>query len=243
MKELIKVRKRIVGEDEINAVDARGLHEFLEVETRFDQWISRRIKEYGFVINSDFCTSLIKSTGGRPRTEYIIALDMAKELSMVERNSKGKEARLYFIKCEKKWRRSKSKHIGSGKPSSVLEEELKIFELFKVPEHIAQTESVKQVKEICNVDLSYALKHAPAQNNVAEEEVMLEPTELGKLFGLKPNEMNKKLMKLGLQVKNGSNWIPKKEGKKISAKHHWKMGWKTGYNLKWQVKRIKEIMK
>ena len=34
--------------------------------------------------------------------EYHITLDMAKELSMVERNEKGKQARKYFIECEKK---------------------------------------------------------------------------------------------------------------------------------------------
>ncbi len=55
------------------------------------------------------------------------------------------------------------KQINSENPSSLLEEELKIFKLLKVPEHIAQIESVKQVKRICNVDLSYALKQAPAQ--------------------------------------------------------------------------------
>lgn len=102
MNELISIKKQLISNTEVNAVNARELHQFLEVETRFDTWISRRISEYDFVINSDFCTILSKSNGGRPAAEYFISLDMAKELSMVERNEKGKQARKYFIECEKK---------------------------------------------------------------------------------------------------------------------------------------------
>lgn len=81
--------------------DARLLHEFLEVGDRFDQWMARRIEDYGFADGEDFCTNLCK-TGGRPRTDYHLTLDMAKELAMVERTPKGREARRYFIACEKR---------------------------------------------------------------------------------------------------------------------------------------------
>lgn len=43
-----------------------------------------------------------KPLGGRPSIEYALSLDMAKELSMVERNAQGKQARQYFIDCEKR---------------------------------------------------------------------------------------------------------------------------------------------
>ena len=46
-EELIKVNK------ENNTVSARELHEFLEVETRFNDWFKRMIN-YGFEENSDF---------------------------------------------------------------------------------------------------------------------------------------------------------------------------------------------
>lgn len=102
MNELVVIKKSVIGGIEINTVDARELHEFLEVGTRFDIWFDRRVKEYDFIINSDFCSFLIESSGGRPSTEYCITLDMAKELSMVENNEKGRDARKYFIQCEKR---------------------------------------------------------------------------------------------------------------------------------------------
>ena len=82
-------------------VNARELHAFLEVQTAFKDWIARRIAEYGFEDEKDFCSFLSESKGGRPSKEYQISLDMAKELAMVERNEKGKQARQYFITCEK----------------------------------------------------------------------------------------------------------------------------------------------
>ena len=89
----------------IQAVNARELHTFLEVQTRFNDWIAARITDYAFVENQDyvrFTENSVKPQGGRPSIGYFISLDMAKELSMVERNEQGKEARRYFIECEKR---------------------------------------------------------------------------------------------------------------------------------------------
>lgn len=101
MDGLIKIESDTIGGDEVPTVDARKLHKFLGAEARFNDWIVRRIEEYGFEDNKDFCSILSKSQGGRPRKEYHLTLDMAKELSMVERTDKGREARRYFIACEK----------------------------------------------------------------------------------------------------------------------------------------------
>lgn len=86
------------------AVNARELHAFLEVQTRFNDWIKSRIEDFGFVENQDFTAfteNPVKPETGRPRIEYALSLDMAKELSMLERNSKGRQARQYFIECER----------------------------------------------------------------------------------------------------------------------------------------------
>lgn len=87
------------------AVSARDLHNFLESKQQFSDWIKNRIKDYGFVENQDFISfseNYEKPQGGRPSKEYIITMDMAKELSMIERTDKGKQARQYFIECEKR---------------------------------------------------------------------------------------------------------------------------------------------
>lgn len=82
-------------------VNARELHSFLEVKTEFNVWFARRCQEYQFVDGIDFQSFLNETSNGRPGTNAEISLDMAKELSMVERNEKGRQARQYFIECEK----------------------------------------------------------------------------------------------------------------------------------------------
>ena len=102
MKELI----RITEQNGKKAVSARELHAFLECETRFNDWIKYRIQQYDFIENVDYVTIegfteiSVKPQGGRPSVEYALTVNMAKELSMVEGNAKGKQARRYFIACE-----------------------------------------------------------------------------------------------------------------------------------------------
>lgn len=88
-------------------VNARDLHAFMEIGKVFGAWITERIEGIGFVQDEDF-TVVSKSgknpQGGRPAKEYLLSLDMAKQLSMIERNEKGKQARRYFIECEKRLR-------------------------------------------------------------------------------------------------------------------------------------------
>ena len=103
--ELIKLTKNEQG---IETVNARELHAFLEVKSKFADWFKNRVSEFGFIENSDFVSvSKILESGGRS-IEYHISIDMAKEMSMLERNDKGKQARLYFIECE---RIAKSKQV------------------------------------------------------------------------------------------------------------------------------------
>lgn len=102
MSELIKVEINSVDGCNVNTVNAKDLHLFLEVGRDFSTWIKARIKKYSFVSGKDFLVGISIPPNGGTVTEYFLTIDMAKELSMVERNEKGKQARQYFIECEKR---------------------------------------------------------------------------------------------------------------------------------------------
>ena len=101
MNELIKLTDNDVGGEQIKTVNGRDLHAFLGNKDRYTTWIQDRITQFGFVENQDYVTFSESSEKGRPRKEFALTIGMAKELCMVERNEKGKEARQYFIQCEK----------------------------------------------------------------------------------------------------------------------------------------------
>lgn len=98
MQELIKVSQNHKG---TNIVDARELYLFLEIKTDFKDWMPRML-EYGFEEGKDFSPFLSESKGGRPSKEFALTIDCAKEISMIQRSEKGKQARQYFLECEKK---------------------------------------------------------------------------------------------------------------------------------------------
>ncbi|MGM0107940.1 ORF6C domain-containing protein [Enterococcus sp. AZ172] len=93
----------ITNENNEQLVSGRDLHEFLEVKDNYTDWFKRMIT-YGFDEDVDFIGLSEKSDklGGRPRIDHAMKLDMAKEISMIQRTEKGKQARQYFIEIEKR---------------------------------------------------------------------------------------------------------------------------------------------
>ncbi len=105
MGELIKITTDNDGQQ---AVSAKELHQFVEMNTRFDIWIKRML-DYGFIENTDYqCLyKNVQMPNGGVKVaidDYALSIDCAKEISMLQRNEKGKQARLYFIEAEKKYR-------------------------------------------------------------------------------------------------------------------------------------------
>ena len=98
MKDLIKVNY----DNDRPLVSARELYEFLELKSRYNDWFDRMC-EYGFSENIDFYSEKSKSSGGRPAINHQLSIEMAKEICMLQRNEKGKQARQYFIQLEKAW--------------------------------------------------------------------------------------------------------------------------------------------
>lgn len=202
MNDLIQVDDRRIGDDTIQTVNARDLHAFLGVGKDFSTWIKGRIEQYGFVEHHDFMTFGAtpqnggaggspqnggKPLGGRPAVEYAIALDMAKELAMVERNDKGKQARLYFIECE---RRAKANVMDL---STALADPAKLRTVL-----LAYTEKVMALEAKVQEQAPKAQFH----DAVAEAINCQSVQEIAKLLGTGPNRLFKFLRDEGLLMRN-----------------------------------------
>ena len=104
MNEIIKVNY----ENERPTVSGRELHEFLEVGTKYTDWFSRMC-EYGFSECIDYALVAQKRETNNPKnpytefTDHQLTIEMSKEIAMIQRNEKGKQARQYFIALEKQW--------------------------------------------------------------------------------------------------------------------------------------------
>lgn len=136
MNELLKIE---INENQEQTVSGRELHMFLGIETRYNDWFARML-QYGFCEGKDFYSKMSKtSEGGRPSTDHIMKLDMAKELCMLARNEKGKQARQYFIEVERDWnspekvmaRALKLAEIELKKAHAFVAEQTKLLEAFK----------------------------------------------------------------------------------------------------------------
>jgi len=123
--ELIPIKNR--GELE-QWVNARTLHQFMKVGKDFSTWIKDYIKDFGFIEGRDFSPNLAKSRGGRQAIEYDITLDMAKELAMLQRNEKGRQARQYFIEWEKRGRQLQTMLANNYENAAALFAECLIIE-------------------------------------------------------------------------------------------------------------------
>lgn len=171
MNELIKINY----ESDRPTVLARDLHEFLEVETPFNKWFSRMC-EYGFTDGADFQTFLSESTGGRPATDAQLTIDMAKEICMLQRNEKGKQARQYFLQLEREW----------NSPEAVMSRTLRMAE-----------ERLERFKTInANLSVQNAIMQPKAEyfDGLCDRESLTGVRETAKLLGLKQNDFVKWLI-------------------------------------------------
>ncbi|EOZ1497456.1 antA/AntB antirepressor family protein [Enterobacter hormaechei] len=103
-----------IGGRETNIASAKALHKVMSVGRDFTTWIKGRITQYGFAAGVDYVavenlsSPVSVSAKSRQQIEhdYLLSLDMAKELAMVERNEQGRAVRRYFIQCEEELQRS-----------------------------------------------------------------------------------------------------------------------------------------
>lgn len=98
--ELIKVSEQ----NGKQAVSARELYQFLEASERFSNWIERQF-QYGFIENLDYVGCKVFNTlANQELADYALTIDCAKQIAMLQKNDKGKQARQYFIEVEKKYK-------------------------------------------------------------------------------------------------------------------------------------------
>lgn len=133
--ELIKIIER----EGRQLVSGRELHEFLEIRTKYKDWFPRMV-EYGFEEEIDFIRVAQKRATNNLKNpvttviDHAISIDMAKEISMIQRTEKGKIARQYFINCEKKL-----KEVKKLSPMELMELQFKALK--EQEEKIAQVEN------------------------------------------------------------------------------------------------------
>lgn len=108
MQELISINKTVIGNEEVNSVDARELHTFLESKQQFADWIKSKVidnaffkKEFDWIELDLSLRNSMKQKGGQNRKDYALTIDTAKKVAMAEQTAKGEEVRDYFIQCEK----------------------------------------------------------------------------------------------------------------------------------------------
>ena len=119
-KELVKIEKQIINNDEVNSVSARDLWQALESKQEFTHWVKARLEQAYAVENEDYISfdKIIKrKTGATKAREYALSLDLAKNIAMLERNEKGNQIRKYFIDCEKQLREQQTPQL----PQTYLE--------------------------------------------------------------------------------------------------------------------------
>jgi anti-repressor protein len=137
----------------IQTVDARELHKFLEVKAHFKDWIKNKIKQHeNFVENQDYMTFAKNIAIGRPSQEYYISVSMAKHIAMAEKNQKGFEARNYFENCENE--------LLNNKPKSLSRTEILMEALTILNDH--EEKLNRQQKQLTS--LSSVIDYLPIKN-------------------------------------------------------------------------------
>lgn len=229
--ELIKIRTNENGEQ---LVSGRELHEFLEVNEKYTDWFKRMV-EYGFTENVDFIGLSEKSEklGGRPRTNHAMTLNMAKEVSMIQRTEKGKQARLYFIDVENQY-----KAIQKRLPST--REAIQQLLLQGV-------EEVNQRVDIMEERLSNVEENAKLDTgdyNVISKRVKKRVYEVARAYGLNVKQ-SKLLSPLFKDINGGIKRIANVDARTQLCKKHYQSvmdfinDWEPATATRYEIKQMK----
>ena len=202
MQELIPLQPQTINGNAVETVSARELHAFLEVGKDFSTWIKNRLETLGSIENEDYVVveNLSSPNSGnakaRPQTlkEYYLTLDVAKHLAMMERNDKGKQARKYFIECEKKLR-----EVVQPQPARIIgATEDKLNTIILALQHTSLSDIAKETYIITSAETltGVYLGYRPQV-----EQVTYSAKEVGDMLGISANRVGRIANAHGLKTK------------------------------------------
>lgn len=163
------------NQDLQQAVSARELYDFLQPTERFANWFERQL-QYGFVVNQDYLGCEVFNTLARQSLQdYFISVDMAKEISMIQRSDKGKQARQYFIECERR----------SNQPVPT----------FQIPQTLGEALQLAadQAKQ-----LELAAPKVAHYDKVVDRHTLLTATQVGQKIHMSAVKLNRVLEEIGV---------------------------------------------
>lgn len=181
-------------------LSARELHEFLEVKTKYKDWFPRMV-EYGFEENVDYrAVAQKRATAQGNATTYIdheIKLDMAKEIAMIQRSDKGKQARKYFLEVEKMW----------NSPEMIMKRALEISN--------RKVEELKLITSQQSQLIGELKPKADYTDTILKNPGLVTITQIAKDYGISGKKMNNILHDLHIQYKQSGQWL-------LYSEHHGK---------------------
>ena len=228
--EEIKIEVRDFDGVEINSVDARELHKFLESGRQFSNWIQDRIKQCEFIEGLDFIT-INNSIYSPPRKEYIVSIDAAKELCMMEKNEIGRRTRRYFIEME---RIAKQKIVKPRTREEIFHDAF-VESQKCIEEQQVVIEHQKQTIKTTGMQLLKTQHIVETQKPKVEfaETVMKSDRDVSLSQGMKilgiprPNNMLA-VLRTGIangEVNHSFKWLQKRGGKNYPMQHPVSQGW------------------
>ena len=200
MEELIKIS---VDENNEQIINGRELHQFLEVKTKYIDWINRML-DYGFENNIDFIelNELSQKKEGSRFVErtiktHMLKISMAKEIAMLQRNEKGKQARLYFIRCEEEYKKQRQNIL----PQTYIQALERLLESEKEKERL-KLENTQQKQQL----IEYEPK-VTYYDLVLKSPNLLTITQIAKDYGKSGQWLNRFLNEQKIQYKQSGTWL------------------------------------
>lgn len=190
MEELIKVQVK----NDRQLVSARDLYKGLKIKTRFSLWVKQNFKvfEEGQDFTSVVTTTEVQNNGGTQRRElqdYLLTIDMAKELCMMSKTEKGKEVRKYFIQVEKNW----------NSPDMIMHRALEFSN--------ARIEQLKLENQNLNHQLEESNKKASYLDLILGDPTPILITQIANDYGYSAVAFNRLLKKFKVQRRVNGQWI------------------------------------